>query len=280
MLHREFAAPPALRHAVKCLWYGSRSAAGEMEVMPDGYAEIIFHFGSGPLWLEGDTRPLPSPFLMGLLERPVRFHVPDQLQIVAVRCYPWAVFDLLGMPSTRAGMAGVGHPIAALQAGLGHALREGTVEQAMALLAAGLPGAGPAADSTLLKADRTLLKAGVAMLEARGAIAVREVAAAAHATVRTLERRFKRSSGRTVKDVAGLMRFEQVRNHLWRHPDASLASLAAQLGYADQSHLCREFKRYSGAAPSAFARQARLSHLYKPDGEGGTRLAASSPQQD
>ncbi|MDB5767161.1 MAG: transcriptional regulator, AraC family, partial [Collimonas fungivorans] len=60
-----------------------------------------------------------------------------------------------------------------------------------------------------------------------------------------------------VKDVSGLMRFEQVRNQLWLYPDSNLASLARELGYTDQSHLSREFKRYSGTTPAAFARKAK-----------------------
>jgi AraC-like DNA-binding protein len=95
------------------------------------------------------------------------------------------------------------------------------------------------------------------MLEARGVMPVSEVAAAAHATVRTLERKFKQSSGHTVKDVSGLMRFEQARNRLWNEPHANLAELAQALGYTDQSHLSREFKRYSGMTPAAFARKRR-----------------------
>ncbi len=95
------------------------------------------------------------------------------------------------------------------------------------------------------------------MRAANGALPVSEVAAAAHATVRTLERKFRRSSGRTVKDVSGLMRFEQARNRLWCDPDADLAALAHALGYADQSHLSKEFKRYSGVTPGVFARKAR-----------------------
>ena len=53
------------------------------------------------------------------------------------------------------------------------------------------------------------------------------------------------------------MRFEQVRNHLWLYPNTNLAGLAHELGYTDQSHLSREFKRYSGITPSAFARKGK-----------------------
>jgi transcriptional regulator GlxA family with amidase domain len=97
------------------------------------------------------------------------------------------------------------------------------------------------------------------MRKANGTLPVSQVAAAAHATVRTLERKFKESSGHTVKDVSGLIRFEQVRNHLWQHPDTNLAGLAHELGYTDQAHLSKEFKRYSGTTPAAFARKGKKS---------------------
>jgi AraC-like DNA-binding protein len=51
------------------------------------------------------------------------------------------------------------------------------------------------------------------------------------------------------------VRFEQVRNALFHRPHASIADLAHALGYVDQSHLSREFKRYSGTTPAAFARR-------------------------
>lgn len=108
-----------------------------------------------------------------------------------------------------------------------------------------------------VETNSMLFKAGVAMRKARGTMPVSQVASAAHATVRTLERNFKQSSGHTVKDVSGLMRFEQVRNQLWLYPEINLAGLAHELGYTDQSHLSREFKRYSGTTPAAFARKAK-----------------------
>ena len=95
------------------------------------------------------------------------------------------------------------------------------------------------------------------MREANGSIPVNQVAAAAHATVRTLERKFKQAAGYTVKDVSSVMRFEQVRNQLWINPDTNLAGLAHELGYTDQSHLSKGFKRYSGTTPAAFARKTR-----------------------
>lgn len=261
MLHHEVAPPAALQDNIKCLWH-TRLNFGTVpacfEVMPDGYAEILFLFGR-PCHLETATGPqlLPSPFLMGLLHQPARLHVQGPLDVLGIRCFPWTVFDLLGLSAGPGGVRYFEHPIARLQGPLQELMQAGRVDEALQQLAGYFLLAPPARPA----ANLLLTKAGRALHAAQGRLPVREVAAAAHATVRTLERQFKHSAGHTVKDVAGLMRFEQVRNRLWGQPDTPLAALADELGYADQAHLSREFRRYSGTTPAAFARKARRTLL-------------------
>ncbi|MEI9921660.1 MAG: helix-turn-helix domain-containing protein [Bacteroidota bacterium] len=253
-MHREFDPPEELKDAIKCFWYDSRDfgkTQSGFEVTPDGYAEIIFHFGN--TLRDKDLQPLPSPFMVGLLNQPVTFYATNVLEIVAVRCFPWTVFDLLGLQSGKDLVRTFEHPIAQLQSKLNRLVGNHKIEEAISELRKYFVDA-----RSHIAVDSMLFKAGVAMQKAKGTIPVSEVAAAAHATVRTLERKFKQSSGHTVKDVAGLMRFEQARNKLWNEPSANLAALAHDLGYTDQSHLNREFKRYSGGTtPAAFARKAK-----------------------
>jgi len=256
MQHLEFEPPEELRDTIKCFWYNSRDV-GELqsgfEVQPDGYAEIIFHFGSScSISHNGGLQPLPSPFMMGLLNQPVVFYTKNRLEIIGIRCYPWTVFDLLGLPSGKGGVRVFEHPITQLQSMLDQCIRAGRIDEALIQVKQYFLN-----ERSRVPTSSMLFKAGVAMREANGTMPVSQIAAAAHATVRTLERNFKQSSGYTVKDVSGLMRFEQVRNRLWLYPDSSLTGLAHELGYADQSHLSREFKRYSGTTPAAFARKAK-----------------------
>jgi len=256
--HLEFEPPEVLQDSIKCFWYDRRDSGEEpsnFEVMPDGYAEIIFYFGSTcSVSHNGILQPLPSPFIMGLLNQPVMLNSNNSLEIIAIRCFPWTVFDLLGLSSGK-GKSGVHifeHPIAQLQSRLNDLIVANKKEEAIAQVQHFFLNA-----HSQIPVDSMLFKAGLAMRDAKGIIPVSKVAAAAHSTVRTLERNFKQSSGHSVKDVSGLMRFEQVRNHLWHHPDANIAGLAQELGYTDQSHLSREFKRYSGTTPGAFARKAK-----------------------
>ena len=256
MQHQEFEAPEELQDTIKCFWHNTNDFGEQssgFEVIPDGYAEIIFHFGSPcSISHDGVLQPLPSPFMVGLLNQPVTFYSKNRLEIIGIRCFPWTVFDLLGLPSGKGGIHVFEHPVAQLQSSLNKCIQASSIEEAIALVKQYFLDA-----RSQIPADSMLFKAGVAMREANGSMPVSQVAAAAHATVRTLERKFKQSSGHTVKDVSALIRFEQVRNQLWLHPDSNIAGLAHELGYTDQSHLSREFKRYSGTTPAAFARKAR-----------------------
>lgn len=255
MHHQEFEPPSALQDTIKCFWY-NRGDFGEQqadfEVVPDGYAEIIFHFGSGcSIAHNGTLQLLPSPFMVGLLNQPVLFYTKNRLEIIGIRCYPWTVFDLLGIPSGKNSVHIFEHPVALLQSSLNKCVQAGKIAEALDLVKQYFMDA-----RSHIAIDSMLFKAGEAMRKANGTMPVSQVAAEAHATVRTLERKFKQSSGHTVKDVSGLMRFEQVRNQLWHHPDTNIAGLAHELGYTDQAHLSRAFKRYSGTTPAAFARNA------------------------
>ncbi len=256
MHHEEFEAPIELQDSIKCFWYNRVDFGGEesaFEVQPDGYAEIIFYFGSTcSISINGNWQPLPSPFIMGLLNKPASIKTKNRFEIIAIRCFPWAVFDLLGLPSGKDGVHIFEHPISQLQSTLNKLIKADKVNEAVDVVRQYFMNA-----RSLVIGDNTLSKAGTAMTTAKGTMPVNLVAEAAHTTVRTLERKFKQSSGYTVKDVSGLMRFEQVRNHLWHYPESNLAALAHDLGYTDQSHLNREFKRYSGATPAAFARKAK-----------------------
>lgn len=255
MQHQEFEAPAALHDTIKCFWYNKRTfetAESSFEVVPDGYAEIIFYFGNLYQAYPRNLQRLPSPFVMGLLNQPIIFYTDGPLEIIGIRCFPWTVFDLLGLPSRKQGVHLFEHPIADIQATLAKQVKTGQIDEAIFTLIQYC-----LAMRQQIAVDHTLAKAGMAIRKANGAMSVGKVAAEAHATVRTLERKFKQAAGHTVKDVSALIRFEQVRNRLWHHPDSNLAGLAHELGYTDQSHLSREFKRFTGTTPAAFAKKAK-----------------------
>lgn len=255
MPHHEMEPPEALRNLVHCFWYHCLDFGEQpvvFEVPPDGYAEIIFYFGSAcHLATPSGWQLLPSPFLMPLLQQPARLTTINRLEIIGIRCFPWTVFELLGLSPGDAPLNLAAHALAQLHGPLSQYLQAGQLTEALAQVAQ----YGVQAQAQMPKPG-WLVQAGRAMRAATGTLPVRQVAAAAHVTVRTLERHFKHAAGYTVKDVSSLMRFEQVRNCLLLQPTTNIAALAYTLGYTDQSHLSREFKRYSGVTPAVFARKS------------------------
>jgi AraC-like DNA-binding protein len=71
--------------------------------------------------------------------------------------------------------------------------------------------------------------------------------------IRALQRLFRAHVGASPKWVICRHRLQEAALRLERGGDVSLARLAADLGYTDQAHLARDFKRAVGKSPSEFA---------------------------
>jgi AraC family transcriptional regulator len=66
-----------------------------------------------------------------------------------------------------------------------------------------------------------------------------------------LHRAFKRAYGASLRNDAAGSRLAAAAK-LLTASNESLAGIAVSCGYFDQSHFCRQFKRYTGMAPSAY----------------------------
>lgn len=73
---------------------------------------------------------------------------------------------------------------------------------------------------------------------------------------RTLQRACTETLGHGPKWLSRRVRLQEVALALTR-PGAELGAIAAELGYADQSHLTRDFRRATGLTPEGYRRQLR-----------------------
>lgn len=67
---------------------------------------------------------------------------------------------------------------------------------------------------------------------------------------RTMRRHVLRHVGLSLRSVQALCRFQRGLRLLKGTPPIALAAIAHDAGYADQSHMNREFKRYGGFSPT------------------------------
>jgi AraC-like DNA-binding protein len=103
-----------------------------------------------------------------------------------------------------------------------------------------------------------------------GTAKVADVARAVGWSERHLGARFRTEIGLTPKAAARVIRFDRARRMI---PRCSGATVAATCGYADQSHLVRDFVEFTGLAPSAWL-AAEVGNLQAPSGEARPDLAS------
>jgi AraC-like DNA-binding protein len=78
--------------------------------------------------------------------------------------------------------------------------------------------------------------------------------------------RFKQQVGLSPKAAARLVRFDRVLRSLDRPGRPGWERIAAEAGYADQAHLVREFRTFTGSAPTEFV--SRSAQRTEPFGSG------------
>lgn len=85
----------------------------------------------------------------------------------------------------------------------------------------------------------------------QGNINIDELSSLYNLSQRQFERKFKSLTGFTPKAFASIIRFEECINHACLYKQ-SLTELAFDSGYYDQSHMIRDFKKFTGKSPKDY----------------------------
>ncbi|AEI13190.1 helix-turn-helix domain-containing protein [Cellulomonas gilvus] len=88
---------------------------------------------------------------------------------------------------------------------------------------------------------------------------VGELAALLHTSTRSLSRLVSARTGLTPKWLIDCRRLQHAALRLFTEPGTDLATLAAELGYADQAHLTRAYRAVLGETPAATRRAGRAA---------------------
>lgn len=102
----------------------------------------------------------------------------------------------------------------------------------------------------------------VAALEAAPARSVAEIADELDVSHGHLDREFSWVVGLSPRTLARILRVRRLLEHVDVHGQIAWTELAASLGWFDQAHLIRDFKRHTGVTPSQYQDALRR---YRPD---------------
>ena len=222
-------------------------AAVRRRELPFGGVPIILSFGDPVHISSAAGSGTYSSFLAGLHEIPVDTTHDGTLRCIQVDLTPLGAYQLLGRPMSELHDAVV--PLAELPGwrDLGERLAGLTSwPERFELLECALGRCaqdGPRADPEVRWAWRQLARS-------HGAVPIGELAAEVGWSRRHLVARFHRQVGLAPKPAAQVLRFARAYRLLTAPGAGSISDVAAAAGYADHSHLIREFHRLAGSTPS------------------------------
>ncbi|WP_433295152.1 helix-turn-helix domain-containing protein [Actinoplanes sp. CA-030573] len=226
--------------------------------LPSPYLTLIFTLDD-PLEIAAHPDPRQGPgrydaLIGGLHLTPALITHPGRQSGVQVALRPLGCRALFGLPAAE-----LAHLDVDAAAVLGAALVDEVRDRLRA--AADWPSRFAALDAVLARhlpadpssAGRAAVPAEVGyavgrLLEPGDPGAVAAVAAEVGWSARYLTDRFRAEVGLRPKEAARVARFDRARRALTR--ECRLADVAARHGFADQSHLVREFRAFAGCTPT------------------------------
>lgn len=224
-----------LRGFVAHHWISTGNADPAFEVLPDGAIDLVVerHGDDWQAWIYGSTtRPTSLACRLGAHYAGVRFR-PGQARHL-LRTGAAALTD------ARIDAADL-LPRASLEA-IAERLPHGDVAAEVdGLLLARLSAQAPRANA----ADELLQRIDAA----RGCVRLDTLFAQLGTGPRWLQRLFVDAVGVTPKFYARIARATHAAQLLAARPRVALAEAAAQAGYADQSHMTRDFAQLAGTTP-------------------------------
>jgi AraC-like DNA-binding protein len=273
--YEQTSACAALRDIVECVWMLEAPAmAGPVKpdvIVPDGCPELVVQLGDPFERLTpGGAKAQPAAFLAGPLNAPWQIRPTGSVRTVGVRFRPGGLARLTSAPLGLFADREV-----PLEAVLGARASELTDRVASA---SGLTQVAAEVCDVLCglvrprSSPRTdLLVAHV--LGARGQVGIDELAREAGLSPRHVQRLFLRDVGLAPKRLARIVRVQEVLRRV-AAGGAGWVDLALDCGFADQSHLTREFASLTGESPARwfdapgpgmaehFSSQARLQDFF------------------
>lgn len=255
---RKRAVPPTLDRYVESVWYARGTVPYAREhIAPTGSTVAVFVLGPPIRQTPMGGRALTAArgFLVGPHDRPAVNEPTGETYAVGVVTTPVgceAVFQ-------RAPGALRGRVVDLEEAwGAAAALRRAVCAErdpdAMLDLVVRRVGEGLRRVSGLARCERA-----VALLEADPTRPVSDIAHALGVSHGHLDREFSRVVGLSPRVLARLLRMRRLLEAIDVHEAVRWGDLAATLGWYDQAHLIRDFKRHTGVTPSKYLAAQRAS---------------------
>ncbi|MBE7169028.1 MAG: helix-turn-helix transcriptional regulator [Williamsia sp.] len=273
MIYQEYLPAFPLRKYIDCYWYHvfdgthTREEPPVQRCLPLGSVELIIQTGAKPCFINqrGVWEKSAAVYFTGLYTETAFWKTGVNTPMFSIRLKPEGLWDLFHFPSAL-----LVNQVIDAEAVLGKAATQMCNEML------GID------DSSLLiqiaerflmqwllkrKTDRDYVAEACRLIrQSPGSFSIETLSQTLYVSKRQLERCFKQQFGTSPKTYQQIIRFRNAYRYARKLglPEVSWVDVSYESGYADQSHLIRDFKKFSGEVPSMLGHHS-LSAFQKLD---------------
>lgn len=250
MLFEHYTPSASLSDLVKEYWIFENDdpTIYRQKIIPDGYGEIIIHYGDPYRINFGDDWEIQSKMLYSNQISGYFFlENTGKSGMIGIKLHPCSFFELFGIPqSPYVDQVVPLTELLALESNKLTALHSDDLspKDRVKRSEEWLLGFAPTTQTKVRSAVDKIM-------DSRGIVDIDEIAEEVGLSTRQLERQFKNVVGLTPKFYSRIIRFSSIFK-VMESDDPSWVKVALQSGYFDQSHFIKNFKEFTGEEPSKY----------------------------
>lgn len=222
--------------------------------IPLGVMELVFNLDGSPYTatISGQQHDLPQTYITGVYQIPVTWKTVGGSRMFGIRLQAECLPELFGIPASLLfnQFAEVSTIFGRMMDELGAQLRAAPDTGSRIRVAEAFM-LGRLASRSGRPHRNYVAEAAQIIRLSKGRLSLQELCGRLYISPRQLQRSFKEQMGFSPKTYMRIIRFRNAYHHAQHSPD--WASITYEYGYADQAHLIRDFKEFTGAVPTLIA---------------------------
>jgi AraC-like DNA-binding protein len=252
MLFERISPPSKLADLIECFWVieDDSKEVHQQKIIPDGFPEIIFHYGDPyRVNISGEWEEQSSQLLAGQIKNHFYLENTGASGMIGIKFKPYALAELfdLNMQNFTDSVVDLNSILEEEFASVyKNILSNDGYKSKIELL------------NTLLEELATnsipieKVRSAIAMIfKNNGFLSISEIAEKTQISERHLERIFKKAIGLSPKFYCRVIRFSYIFEFV-QQEDASWSEIAQLSGFYDQSHFIKNFQEFTGEDPSNY----------------------------
>ena len=269
MTYNQSAPSEDLLPFIKSFWMvdGGEDRTQRIEkIVPDGFPEIIFHYGEPyKINISGQWELQAKDLVAGQISRFFNLRNTGRIGMFAIKFQPWALHRLFGLK-----METLTDQVIPLPKDLKHQLADiETIAISSAAFETKMLGVEEYFRKQISSADlqevSTAQRAAEEILKHHGNINLKEMRETLNVSERTLQRTFKSQIGASTKFYSRIIRLSNVFKMV-SEEKVDWAKVIFDAGFYDQPHFIRNFKEFTGEEPSKYGfHKENMANLFLRD---------------